>query len=84
MQVEDHPVDYADFEGVIPAGSTARHRDVGIMGSTHQRTPRMFQGAGKGELKFTVLGKKSKGRSCSWRSVSAWLLINHRDICNRR
>jgi bifunctional non-homologous end joining protein LigD len=80
MEVEDHPLDYAGFEGVIPegeyGGGTVMVWDLGIY------TPEIDFGRGlrKGELKFTLHGQKLKG---SWALVRTdgrrWLLIKHRD-----
>src|SRR5438132_4561330 len=82
MAVEDHPVDYANFEGVIPegeyGGGTVMVWDVGTYSP---------DGAGdvagalqKGELKFTLNGKKLKG---AWVLVRTrdrqWLFFKHRD-----
>ena len=82
MQVEDHPVDYAKFEGVIPAGEygggTVMVWDYG----TYKPENADDVGASlrKGELKFSLNGKKLKG---SWVLVRTrdrqWLLIKHRD-----
>jgi bifunctional non-homologous end joining protein LigD len=88
MQVEDHPVEYAGFEGVIPAGQygggTVMLWDRGSWKPDSDDVDRSLE---KGELKFTVKGKKLKG---SWvlvrphgfgktASRSSWLLIKHRD-----
>jgi bifunctional non-homologous end joining protein LigD len=81
MQVEDHPVDYAKFEGVIPegeyGGGTVMVWDYG----TYEPEEEDVSGAlRKGELKFTLDGQKLKG---SWVLVLTrdrqWLLIKHRD-----
>jgi bifunctional non-homologous end joining protein LigD len=82
MQVEDHPVDYADFEGVIPegeyGGGTVMVWDYG----TYEPEDGVDVSAAlrKGELKFSLNGKKLKG---SWVLVRTkdrqWLLIKHRD-----
>ena len=86
-QVEDHPIDYARFEGVIPegeyGGGTVMLWDSGTW------EPESDAGAAlaKGDLKFTLHGKKLKG---SWVLVRTklgygggkkpqWLLIKHRD-----
>ncbi|HET6143904.1 MAG TPA: DNA polymerase ligase N-terminal domain-containing protein [Candidatus Acidoferrales bacterium] len=87
MQVEDHPVEYADFEGVIPegeyGGGTVMVWDTGTW------TP---EGAGaeeglqKGDLKFSLKGKKLKGswvlvrtRGFGSKADKSWLLMKHRD-----
>jgi len=81
MQVEDHPVDYAKFEGVIPegeyGGGTVMVWDYG----TYQpETADVTAAIRKGELKFSLKGKKLLG---SWVLVRTrdrqWLLIKHRD-----
>jgi bifunctional non-homologous end joining protein LigD len=88
MQTEDHPVEYADFEGVIPAGQygagTVMLWDRGAWRPESADVDSSFQ---RGEIKFTLYGKKLQG---SWVLVrtrgfgrnpvrSAWLLIKHRD-----
>ena len=88
MQVEDHPLEYGDFEGVIPAGEygggTVMLWDTGTW---VPEVPDVDSALKKGELKFTLQGRKLKG---SWVLVhtrgyggspsrSAWLLIKHRD-----
>ena len=87
MQVEDHPVEYGNFEGVIPegeyGGGTVMLWDRGTW------TPEeddFAEGLKKGSLKFALHGKKLHG---SWALVrtksygktgkTAWLLIKHRD-----
>ena len=82
MQVEDHPVDYADFEGVIPkgeyGGGTVMVWDIGVYAPEDARS--VSQGLAKGDLKFTVLGKKLKGSFVLVRTRDRqWLLIKHRD-----
>jgi len=87
-QVEDHPVDYADFEGVIPegeyGGGTVMVWDTGTW---IPEVPDVDAALRKGELKFILRGKKLKG---SWVLVRirgfgkksarpSWLLIKHRD-----
>lgn len=87
-QVEDHPIDYAPFEGVIPegeyGGGTVMLWDKGTW---EPETDDPGGGLAKGELKFTLHGKKLKG---SWVLVRtrgfgskpsrlSWLLIKHRD-----
>ena len=82
MQVEDHPVDYAKFEGVIPegeyGGGTVMVWDYGTY--TPENTDDVAQALKKGELKFSLNGKKLKG---SWVLVRTrdrqWLLMKHRD-----
>src|SRR5712692_8183118 len=69
MQVEDHPVDYADFEGVIPegeyGGGTVMVWDIGTYEPENDET---FDGAmRKGRIVFTLSGKKLKG---GWALVS--------------
>ena len=87
-RVEDHPVDYAGFEGVIPegeyGGGTVTVWDQGTWASDSGDAN---AGLASGELKFTLRGKKLRG---SWVLVrtrgfgnqptrSSWLLIKHRD-----
>lgn len=88
VQVEDHPVDYSDFEGIIPGGEygggTVMIWDTG---KWTPEVPDVDTAMKKGELKFTLHGKKLKG---SWVLVRtpgfgknpgkpSWLLIKHRD-----
>jgi bifunctional non-homologous end joining protein LigD len=87
MQVEDHPVEYASFEGVIPegeyGGGTVMVWDNGTWEPEVEDVDAALQ---KGDLKFTLHGKKLKG---SWvlvrthgygrSSGKSWLLIKHRD-----
>jgi bifunctional non-homologous end joining protein LigD len=86
-RVEDHPVDYGGFEGTIPqgeyGGGTVMLWD---RGTWTPEVPDVDAALGKGELKFTLNGKKLKG---SWVLVrtkgyggskkESWLLIKHRD-----
>jgi len=82
MQVEDHPVDYAKFEGVIPegeyGGGTVMVWDYGTY--KPEETEDVSASLRKGELKFSLNGKKLKG---SWVLVRTrdrqWLLLKHRD-----
>lgn len=82
MQVEDHPVDYAKFEGVIPegeyGGGTVMVWDYGTY--KPENADDVSAALRKGELKFSLNGKKLKG---SWVLVRTrdrqWLLIKHRD-----
>jgi bifunctional non-homologous end joining protein LigD len=86
--VEDHPIEYGDFEGVIPegeyGGGTVMLWD---RGTWTPEDPDVDAALRKGELKFTLNGKKLKG---SWVLVRTkggyggagkpqWLLIKHRD-----
>jgi len=82
MQVEDHPVDYAKFEGVIPegeyGGGTVMVWDYGTYEMQDQKD--ISEALSKGELKFSLNGKKLQG---AWVLVRTrgrqWLLIKHRD-----
>jgi len=84
MQVEDHPVDYAKFEGVIPEGEYGGGTVmVWDYGTYEPETEDVSDALAKGELKFTLEGEKLKG---SWVLVRTrnrqWLLIKHRDYYN--
>jgi bifunctional non-homologous end joining protein LigD len=87
MQVEDHPVDYGGFEGVIPegeyGGGTVMVWDTGTW---TPESPDTAEALKKGDLKFTLHGKKLRGswvlvRTHGYGSSSgkSWLLIKHRD-----
>jgi bifunctional non-homologous end joining protein LigD len=86
VEVEDHPLDYGDFEGTIPegqyGGGTVQLWDRGYWESDDPE-----RGFKKGDLKFTLQGDKLHG---SWVLVrmrndrtggkrTNWLLIKHRD-----
>jgi bifunctional non-homologous end joining protein LigD len=86
MQVEDHPVEYASFEGVIPEGEYGGGTVmVWDRGTWTPEVPDVDAALQKGDFKFTLHGAKLKG---SWVLVrtrgfggkrSSWLLIKHRD-----
>jgi bifunctional non-homologous end joining protein LigD len=87
MHVEDHPLEYNEFEGIIPedeyGGGTVMIWD---RGTWTPEKPDVDAGLAKGELKFTLEGKKLRGgwvlvrtRRGGDGSRSAWLLIKHRD-----
>src|SRR5712675_1897942 len=62
MQVEDHPVDYATFEGIIPegeyGGGTVMVWDYGTY--IPENGDDVTDSIKKGEVKFTLKGKKLK------------------------
>jgi bifunctional non-homologous end joining protein LigD len=83
MHVEDHPVEYGSFEGVIPEGYGAGIVMLWDTGTWTPETPDVDTALRKGDLKFTLDGFKLKG---SWVLVRtrggdgrSWLLIKHRD-----
>src|SRR6478736_6687467 len=82
MQVEDHPVDYAEFEGVIPegeyGGGTVMVWDLGVYAP--ENAENVSKALAKGELKFVLLGKKLKGSFVLVRTRERqWLLMKHKD-----
>ena len=85
--VEDHPLDYAAFEGIIPSGEYGGGTVmVWDRGTWTPETPDVDAALAKGDLKFTLQGEKLKGswvlvRTKGWGSSKkpSWLLIKHRD-----
>jgi bifunctional non-homologous end joining protein LigD len=84
VQVEDHPLEYAEFEGRIPAG----HYGAGTVDrwdrGTWEPVGNPHEGLRSGKLSFTLHGRKLKG---AWTLVrmraerggkASWLLIRQR------
>lgn len=85
VQVEDHPLDYASFEGDIPEGHYgAGHVDVWDEGRWRVEGENPEKQIRDGQLKFSLEGKRLSG---SWALVRTryagskpnWLLIKHAD-----
>src|SRR6266542_561107 len=89
MHVEDHPIEYGTFEGVIPSGYGAGIVMLWDQGTWRPEVDDVEAALKKGDLKFTLDGYKLKG---SWVLVRtggrwgasaggdrSWLLIKHRD-----
>ncbi len=89
VEVEDHPLEYGDFEGTIPkgqyGGGTVMVWDRGFW--LPEGTSSADEALREGELTFTLAGERLKG---SWVLVrmkrdreggrrTNWLLIKHRD-----
>ncbi len=87
MQTEDHPLEYGHFEGVIPqgeyGGGTVMVWDIGTWVPEVADPDAALK---KGDLKFTLKGKKLHGswvlvrlRARDSNARPSWLLIKHRD-----
>ncbi len=80
IEVEDHPLNYKNFEGIIPqgeyGGGTVMLWDEGLWEPIND--PK--KGLTEGSLKFTLKGKRLKG---NWSLVKIkdnnWLLIKEKD-----
>jgi DNA ligase D-like protein (predicted 3'-phosphoesterase) len=82
MAVEDHPLDYARFEGVIPegeyGGGTVMVWDIGTYDL--EDGARFADALRKGRIVFTLHGKKLRGGWTLVRTGSRkWLLMKRRD-----
>jgi bifunctional non-homologous end joining protein LigD len=65
VHVEDHPIEYLDFEGVIPKGEYGGGDVIVWDWGTWQPEPETPDGrkaVADGELKFTLTGEKLRGR----------------------
>jgi bifunctional non-homologous end joining protein LigD len=93
VEVEDHPLDYGDFEGTIPAGEygggTVQLWDRGHWVPDGAKSPE--EGLRSGDFKFILDGRRLHG---AWVLVrlkndrnggkrTNWLLIKHRDASAR-
>jgi bifunctional non-homologous end joining protein LigD len=92
MEVEDHPIEYNKFEGIIPkgeyGGGSVMLWDRGTYrygGDAPDPVEGLRRGYQKGDFKFVLQGKRLRG---SWVLVrtrrgtpqrAQWLLIKHRD-----
>jgi len=84
METEDHPIDYGEFEGVIPKGNYGAGKviiwDNGTYEMVDPETPE--KGWKKGKLHFVLRGKKLKGE---WvlvrgsREPRQWIFFKVRD-----
>ena len=95
VHVEDHPYDYASFEGVIPAGQYGAGEvivwDCGVYSSDeggatwfHDRAQaerEVREGMEKGKLSVLLRGEKLKGSFALVRTKekNQWLMIKHND-----
>jgi bifunctional non-homologous end joining protein LigD len=83
MHVEDHPVEYGSFEGVIPEGEYGA--GAVVLWDRGTWTPVVEPGLAlkKGELKFHLHGEKLTGRWALIRikgdDPKAWLLVKDKD-----
>jgi bifunctional non-homologous end joining protein LigD len=74
MHVEDHPVEYGTFEGVIPEGYGAGIVMLWDRGTWTPETDDVDASLAKGDLKFTLDGYKLKG---------SWVLVRTRGYTRR-
>ena len=87
MAVEDHPLEYAKFEGIIPEGQYGGGTVMVWDQGTWLPETDVESGLRKGELKFSLYGKKLRGswvlvrtkRGAGTTARASWLLIKHRD-----
>jgi bifunctional non-homologous end joining protein LigD len=95
VAVEDHPFEYASFEGVIPAGEYGAGRvivwDCGVYSPDEDRRysfadrreaqQRVRAGLEQGKLGIFLRGEKLKGSFALVRTATPrqWLLIKHKD-----
>jgi len=91
MMVDDHPLDYRDFEGVLPEGYGAGAVmiwDEGVFVALNQtgraESEEAFRaGLERGQFTFIVAGRKLKGEFALIRFARAgkatWLLVKKRD-----
>src|SRR6185312_7789760 len=88
VEVEDHPLEYGDFEGTIPqgqyGGGTVQIWDRGYWEPQVKGPPE--QALARGELKLVMAGEKLRGgwvlvrlRDSRAGKRPSWLLIKHRD-----
>jgi bifunctional non-homologous end joining protein LigD len=87
IHVEDHPIEYGEFEGVIPSGYGAGIVMLWDQGTWTPEVDDVDAALGKGDLNIRLDGYKLKG---SWvlvrtkggpgaKAGRSWLLIKHRD-----
>ena len=95
VEVEDHPFDYASFEGIIPAKQYGAGKvivwDCGIYSPDEDQQysfdnraeaeARVRQGLAEGKLSVFLRGEKLKGSFALVRTRAGkqWLLIKHKD-----
>lgn len=88
MMTEDHPYDYADFEGVIPEGNYGAGNVIIWDNGTWEFIepgPDPVAALRKGKLTFVLRGRKLKGEWTLFRihgrspKGNEWLLMKHRD-----
>jgi bifunctional non-homologous end joining protein LigD len=82
VQTEDHPLEYAEFEGIIPEGEYGAGAMIVWDRGTWTPVEDPHEGLEKGKLLFDLHGHKLLGR---WTLVktkqapNSWLLIKERD-----
>ena len=91
VMVEDHPLDYQDFEGVIPEGNYGAGSvivwDRGFYQHPAARDREeseklLLDGLSKGNLKFVLAGEKLRGEFALVRTAKdekSWLLLKKKD-----
>lgn len=94
VQTEDHPYDYASFEGVIPPGQYGAGEVIvwdcgvyspdegGLWFDDRERAEReLLEGFARGKISVTLRGEKLKGSFALVKTKEAkqWLLIKHKD-----
>ncbi len=92
VHVEDHPLEYGEFEGVIPKGEygagsviiwdRGRYEPTGDTADSEQA---LQQGVRSGKLEFNLYGERLRGRWALVRMKGAegednWLLIKKKDV----
>jgi bifunctional non-homologous end joining protein LigD len=91
VMVEDHPLDYKDFEGLIPEGNYGAgsvivwdrgfyHYPSGAERKEGERL--LLEGLGKGDLKFVLEGEKLQGEFAlvkTRKDEKSWLLLKKKD-----
>ena len=90
IRTEDHPLEYADFEGVIPEGQYGAGTVMVWDNGTYEVSNGLSadQQLARGEIKAVLHGRKLRGgfvliqtgkRSAEPSQKKQWLLIKHRD-----
>jgi bifunctional non-homologous end joining protein LigD len=81
MMTEPHPMDYNDFEGVIPEGEYGGGTVmIWDRGGWQPEVADVSAALAKGELKFSLRGRKLNGGWVLVRTRNRqWLMIKHRD-----
>ena len=82
VNVEDHPMEYGDFEGIIPEGNYGAGEVIVWDRGVWVPLEDPFEGFKKGKLLFELKGYKLRGK---WtlvklkKGVNEWLLIKEKD-----